>query len=259
MSSIFESHAHYEDEAFDQDREAIIASLPVNGIGYVVNVGSTVETCHKTAALVDKYDFFYGALGIHPSEIAGVTDEDMQWIADEAMRNPKIVAIGEIGLDYYWDKDNKDEQKDFFARQIAMAKELEKPVIVHSREAAKDTYDVMSAESAQLCGGVVHCFSYHKEEAAKYLNMGFYIGIGGAATFKNNQKTREVIAYVPIDRILLETDCPYLAPVPYRGKRNSSLNLPLVAQCIAEVKGISYDSVISATYDNARRMYNINE
>ena len=259
MNGIFESHAHYEDEAFDGDREELIASLPLNGIKYVVNVGSTVETCHKTAALVDKYDFFYGALGIHPSEIAGVTMEDLQWIEDETLRNPKIVAIGEIGLDYYWDKDKKEEQKSFFVRQIALAKKLHKPVIIHSREAAKDTYDVMTAEDAGACGGVVHCFSYHKEEAAKYLNMGFYIGIGGAATFKNNEKTREVIAYTPLERILLETDCPYLAPVPHRGKRNSSLNLPLVAQCIAETKGVSYDTVVSVTCDNARRMYNINE
>ena len=257
MSGIFESHAHYEDEAFDEDREALIASLVPNGIEYVVNVGSNVETCQKTVKLTDKYDFFYGALGIHPSEIAGVTHKELEWIAHETGHNPKIAAVGEIGLDYYWDKDNKEQQMDFFVRQIAMAKELHKPVIVHSREAAKDTYDVMCAEKAGECTGVVHCFSYHKEEAAKYLNMGFYIGIGGAATFKNNNKTREVIAYAPIDRILLETDCPYLAPVPHRGKRNSSLNLPIIARCIADIKKMPYDMVVSSTYDNARRMYNI--
>ena len=148
-------------------------------------------------------------------------------------------------------------QKDFFEKQLDMAVRLDKPVIIHSREAAKDTYDIMREHDAGKAGGVVHCFSYHKEEAAKYLDMGFYIGIGGAATFKNNEKTREVIAYTPLDRILLETDCPYMAPVPHRGTRNSSLNLPLVAECIAQVKRIAYDAVVEATYENARRMYRI--
>ncbi len=257
MSMIFESHAHYEDDAFDQDREALIASLPVNGIEYVVNVGSTVDTCHKTAELVKKYDFMYGALGIHPSEIRGVTKEDMDWIALQVKNNPDIVAVGEIGLDYHWDKDNALQQKEFFANQIQMAKELSKPIIVHSREAAKDTYDLMRAENAGECGGVVHCFSYPTEEARKYLDMGFYIGLGGAVTFKNAHKVKEVAAYVPIDRILLETDCPYMAPEPYRGKRNSSLFIPEIAKVIANLKGMDYDTVVEITNKNGKRMYGI--
>lgn len=257
MSVIFETHAHYEDEAFDEDRDELIKSLPESGIGYVANVGSSIATCHRTVELIKYYDYMYGALGIHPGEIHEVTDDDMKWIETEAKTNPKIVSVGEIGLDYHYGKDDKEIQKDFFEKQLDMAVRLDKPVIIHSREAAKDTYDIMREHDAGKAGGVVHCFSYHKEEAAKYLDMGFYIGIGGAATFKNNEKTREVIAYTPLDRILLETDCPYMAPVPHRGTRNSSLNLPLVAECIAQVKRIAYDTVVEATYENARRMYRI--
>ena len=171
--------------------------------------------------------------------------------------NGKIVAIGEIGLDYYWDKDNKAQQKEFFERQLVLAKELKKPVIVHSREAALDTYEVIKASADRDNSGVIHCFSYSKEEAKKYLDMGFYIGIGGVLTFKKAAKIREVAEYVPIDRILLETDCPYLAPEPFRGKRNSSLYIPEVVKKIAEIKQLDYDEVIDITFKNGRRMYGI--
>lgn len=257
MSSIFESHAHYEDEAFDIDREALIASLVDNKIEYVVNVGSSIHTCHRTVELVRQYPFFYGALGIHPCDIEGVTDDDMAFIENECRTNSRIVAVGEIGLDYYWEKEKSKEQQEFFIRQIELAKRVNLPIIVHSREAALDTYNVMKSHAASKVGGVVHCFSYHKEEAAKYLDMGFYIGVGGSSTYKNAAKVREVVEYVPLDRILLETDCPYLPPVPLRGTRNSSLNLPIIAQNIAEIKGVSYDAVLDATMANAKRMYRI--
>lgn len=257
MSKIFESHAHYEDEAFNEDREALLASLPENGIEYVINVGSTMETCHKTVELVSKYDFMYGALGVHPSEISGVTDTDLEWIERESATNPKILAIGEIGLDYYWDKDNKEEQKSYFERQINIAKRLSKPIIVHSRDAAKDTYECMRDFGAAECGGVVHCFSYSVEEAAKYLDMGFYIGLGGVVTFKNAAKIKEVASYVPIDRILLETDCPYMAPEPHRGRRNSSLYIPHIAKTIADIKNMNYEEVVAITNNNGRQMYGI--
>ncbi len=257
MNKIFETHAHYEDEAFDTDREALVASLPVNGIEYVVDVGSTVSSCHAIVKLIEQYEFMYGALGIHPSEINGVTEDDMNWIRQEILCNPKLVAVGEIGLDYHWDKDNKQQQKDYFARQLELAKELHKPVIIHSREAAKDTWEVMKECEASQCGGVVHCFSYPVEEARKYLDMGFYIGLGGAVTFKNAAKVREVAAYVPLERILLETDCPYMAPEPHRGKRNSSLFIPYIAKTIADIKGIDYDTVIRVTNENAGRMYGV--
>ena len=171
--------------------------------------------------------------------------------------NGKIAAIGEIGLDYYWDKDNKEQQKEFFERQLVLAKELKKPVIVHSREAALDTYEAIKASADRDNSGVIHCFSYSKEEAKKYLDMGFYIGIGGVLTFKKAAKIREVAEYVPIDRILLETDCPYLAPEPFRGKRNSSLYIPEVVKKIAEIKQLDYDEVIDITFKNGRRMYGI--
>ena len=259
MSMIFESHAHYEDEAFNEDREELLTSLPQKGIEHVINVGSTVDTCHKTVDLVAKYPNIYGALGIHPSEIRDVKSEDLQWLEEETKNNSKIVAIGEIGLDYYWDKDNKKEQWAMFSEQIEIAKRLELPIIVHSRDAAKDTYDCMVANNAKECGGVIHCFSYPIEEAKKYLDMGFYIGIGGVVTFKNAVKLKEVAEYVPLDRILLETDCPYLAPVPYRGKRNSSLYLPEIAKEIAAIKGVDYEELLEVTFDNACKMYRIGQ
>lgn len=257
MYKIFETHAHYEDEAFDEDREALLASLPANNIEYVVDVGSSIKTCHKIVELVAQYDFMYGALGIHPSDIRGVTEEDLDWIKATASTDKKIVAIGEIGLDYYWDKNNKKEQQAFFIRQIEMAKALKLPIIVHSRDAALDTYEVMKTSNAAECGGVIHCFSYPVEEAKKYLDMGFYIGLGGVTTFKNAAKAKEVAAYVPADRLLLETDCPYMAPEPYRGKRNSSLYIPEIAKKIAELKEMDYDELVAITNLNAKKMYGI--
>lgn len=257
MSGIFESHAHYEDEAFSDDREALIASLRDNGIEYVVNVGSSADTCHKTVELVDKYPFFYGALGIHPSDVDCVTEEDWRWIEDTCREHPRIVAVGEAGLDYYWEKDNRKRQLEVFDYQIEMAKRLGLPLIVHSRDAALDTYTMMKESDASKAGGVVHCFSYHTEEAKKYLDLGFYIGVGGSSTFKNAQKVRDVVKYTPLERILLETDCPYLSPVPNRGRRNSSLNLPIIAQNIADIKGIDTDEVVEVTAANAKRMYGI--
>ena len=257
MAKIFETHAHYEDKAFDADRDELIKSLPTRDIEYVVNVGSNMDTCRKIAKMVKDYDFLYGALGIHPSDIRGITEDDLKWIEDETSANERILAIGEIGLDYYWDKDNKPEQKGFFERQIMIARRLNKPIIVHSRDAALDTYEVMKASKASECGGVVHCFSYPVEEARKYVDMGFYIGIGGVVTFKNSHKLKEVVQYLPLESILLETDCPYMAPEPYRGKRNSSLYIPEIAKVIADLKGISYDEVVSVTNANAKRMYKI--
>lgn len=271
MNQIFESHAHYEDSAFDSDREALIASLARFGIEKVVNVGSDAATCRKTVELIEKYDFFYGALGIHPSEVSGASGEDLEWIRQEAKRNPKVCAVGEIGLDYHRlpsrdekmfavygsDEAMKKEQRDYFVRQLAIAKEVRKPVVIHSRDAAEDTYTVMKSENAQDVGGVIHCFSYSPEEARKYLEMGFYIGLGGVVTFKNAVKAKEVCKYVPLERILLETDCPYMAPEPHRGERNSSLFLPDIARVISQIREIPYDEVVAVTNANAKRMYGI--
>lgn len=256
MDTIFDTHAHYDDEAFDGDREQLIESLGAHGIGAVVNVGASMASCRTTLALTEKYPFFYGALGVHPNETAELTEEDMEWIKRESRRE-KIVAIGEIGLDYYWDEPEREIQKRWFVRQLALAKETGLPVIIHSRDAARDTLDIMKAEHGGTTGGVIHCFSYGVEIAREYLNMGYFIGIGGVLTFKNAKKLKEVAEYAPMDRIVLETDCPYLAPVPHRGKRNSSLNLPYVVEAMAEIKKMEPEEVIRVTSENAKKLYRL--
>ena len=256
MNMIFDSHCHYEDEKFNEDREELLNSFKDKGIEYVVNVASSIETIDKTIELTRQYDFIYGAIGVHPEECAPLTEEHIERFKQLA-REPKIVAIGEIGLDYYWNEPEPSIQKKWFERQLKLAKEVELPVIIHSRDAAKDTLDMMKAAKAEEIGGVIHCFSYGVEMAREYLNMGFYLGVGGVVTFNNGRKLKEVVEYAPLDRILLETDCPYLSPVPLRGKRNSSLNLVYVADEIARIKGIDKETVIQTTRDNAKKMYNI--
>lgn len=253
---IFESHAHYEDKAFDEDRDCLLNSFKKNGIGIVVNVSSSLETIEKTIALIKQYPFMYGAVGVHPEECAPLNQEKMVYIRDMA-KQEKVVAIGEIGLDYYWDEPERSIQKKWFEAQIELAREVKLPMIIHSRDAAKDTLDIMKTHKSEEIGGVIHCFSYEKEMTKEYLDMGFYLGIGGVLTFKNARKLKEVVEYVPMDRILIETDCPYLAPEPNRGTRNSSLNLPYVVDKIAKLKGLDYDEVIAITEKNAKTMYQI--
>lgn len=251
---IFESHAHYDDEAFDGDREQVLSGLKEAGVGAVINVAASVESIETTVALAEKYPFVYAAVGVHPD---GVGDMDEGTIARmrQLAAGDKVAAIGEIGLDYYWDKENRQLQKHWFRRQLEAARESGLPFIVHSREAAADTLEVMKEERAGEIGGVVHCFSYGVEMAREYLNMGLYLGIGGVVTFKNARKLKDVAEYAPLDRILLETDSPYLAPVPNRGKRNFSGNLAYVAQAIGELKRISAEEVIRATEQNGRRLF----
>lgn len=253
---IFETHAHYDDEAFDEDRESILNSLKDAGIEYVVNVGSSMETTKKTLELTKKFSFVYGAIGVHPSDTAELNEENLEWLR-KAAKFPKVAAIGEIGLDYYWDTPRRQIQKEWFVRQMELAKEVKLPVIIHSRDAAADTYELIKAAGPDEMGGVIHCFSYGKEMAKNYLDWGFYLGIGGVVTFKNARKLKEVVEYAPIEQLLLETDCPYLAPEPNRGKRNSSLNLSYVANEIARIKAIPYEEVIRITEQNAKRMYGI--
>jgi len=254
---IFETHAHYEDKAFDEDRELLMKKLVENGIERVVDVGSSMDSCRRILNLCEKYDFMYGALGIHPSDTGELTEEDMIFIRDESQRE-KIVAIGEIGLDYYWDTPERDVQKKWFVRQLSLAKEVNLPIIIHSRDAASDTLDIMKAEHAEDIGGVIHCFSYEKEMAREYLNMGYYIGVGGVVTFKNGRKLKEVVEYTPLDRIVTETDCPYLAPTPHRGERNSSLYIPLVIEEIARIKNVSVKEVYEVTRKNGYDLYRMN-
>ncbi|MDE5825387.1 MAG: TatD family hydrolase [Lachnospiraceae bacterium] len=253
---IFETHAHYDDEAFDDDRDTLLLSMQENGIGLIVNVGASLKSTTASIRLAEKYPFVYAAAGVHPNETAELNEESFAWLRDQCFHK-KVVAVGEIGLDYYWDEPSHEIQKLWFARQLELARAVKKPVIIHSRDAAKDTYDMMAAHNADEIGGVVHCFSYSAEMAQEYVKMGFYIGVGGVVTFKNGKKLKEVVEAVPIERVLLETDSPYLSPEPNRGKRNTSLNIPYIIQKIAEIKEMSYDEVIAVTEENARRMYQI--
>lgn len=255
MTDIFDTHAHYDDRAFDEDREELLASLPKQAIARVVNVGANLASCKRTVELTEKHDFIYGAIGIHPSETAELEQEGAWQSLRELYGAEKCVAVGEIGLDYYWDEPEREIQKKWFARQLNLARELGLPVIIHSRDAARDTADIMKAERAGEIGGVVHCFSYTKETARTFLDMGFFFGIGGVLTFRNARKLKEAVEYIPLERIVLETDCPYLAPVPYRGKRNSSLYLPCVAAALAEIKGIGEEDVRRTVWENSVRLY----
>lgn len=253
---IFDTHAHYDDDAFEGDREQLLENLKNSGIEGVVNVGASIQTTKNTLELIKKYPFVYGAVGVHPNETAELNEDLLDWLKNVS-RTEKVVAIGEIGLDYYWDEPDREIQKHWFVRQMDVAREAGLPVIIHSRDAAADTLDLMKAQNARDLGGVIHCFSYGKEMAREYLDMGFYLGIGGVLTFPNAKKLKEVVEYMPMEQLVLETDCPYLSPVPNRGKRNSSLNLPYVVEAISQMKGISAEEVIEITNRNAKRLYRI--
>ena len=256
---IFDTHAHYDDEQFDEDREKLLLSLKENNIGRVVNIGANIQSTKSTVALTKKYPFIYGAVGVHPSDAGEMNEEVLAWLKSLTDLD-KIAAVGEIGLDYYWDKeeDVRENQKRWFIRQLQMARECGLPVSIHSRDAAKDTLDIMKEYGKDL-GGVIHCFSYSVEMAREYVKMGYYIGIGGVVTFKNAKAIKEVVADIPLERIVVETDCPYLAPVPNRGKRNSSLNLPWVIRAISEIKGIPEETVEAVTWDNAIALYRMKD
>lgn len=251
---IFESHAHYDDEAFDEDRERLLADIPKQGIECVINVCAEVENWNRTVELMEKYPFIYGAVGVHPDGV-GSLDEEVVQRMQKLCRHEKTAAVGEIGLDYYWDKEKRQSQIYWFERQLEVARKECLPVIVHSRDAASDTLETMKRMKAGEIGGAVHCFSYGKEMAREYLDMGLYLGIGGVVTFKNARKLKEVVEYAPLSSLLLETDCPYLAPVPNRGKRNSSLNIPYIAQMIGELKGVSYEEVAEVTRENGYHLF----
>ncbi|MCR4834023.1 MAG: TatD family hydrolase [Butyrivibrio sp.] len=253
---IFDTHAHYDDVKFDEDRDELLKSLADAGVGTVVDAASTIDSCHQIIELIDKYPFLYGTLGIHPSECKDMTEDDLDWIRQQ-LKNPKIVAIGEIGLDYYWPEPDHDIQKKWFKKQLELAKETDMPVVIHSRDAAEDTLNMIKMAQLPPKTVDIHCFSYSKEMAREYLNMGYYLGVGGVVTFKNAKKLKEVVEYTPIENILLETDCPYLAPEPNRGKRNSSLNLEYVVDKMAELKNMDREDVISITEKNAQDFYRI--
>jgi TatD DNase family protein len=259
VKMIFDSHAHYDDKAFDDDRHELLGNMPAHDIDFILNAGSSLKSLKIVLELTACYPFVYGALGVHPSETAELTAENLAWMKEQCENKDvlKVVAIGEIGLDYYWDEPAREIQKHWFVRQLSLAKEESLPVIIHSREAAKDTLDILRAEKVAEHGGVMHCFAYTKETARECLEMNLYIGIGGVVTFKNAQKMKEVVAYTPLERILIETDSPYLAPVPYRGKRNSSAYLSHIAREIAAIKEVSYEKVVEQTRENAMKLFRL--
>jgi len=253
---IFETHAHYDDDRFNEDRDELLRRLPEEGVGVVINSGASVESTRDTIRLAKEYPHVYAAVGVHPSEIEELDEDFFAWMKEQADWE-KTVAIGEIGLDYYWDKEPEvqERQRYWFGRQIEMAKETNLPIIVHSRDAAADTMQVMKEHHAEEIPGVIHCYSYSKEMALEFIKMGYYIGVGGVVTFKNAKKLKETVEAIPLEKILLETDCPYMAPEPYRGKRNSSLYLPYVIEEIARIKGISKEEVERVTEENARKLF----
>ena len=253
---IFDTHAHYDDDAFDEDRDALLSGMREQNVEYIVNIGASMASSERSLKLAEKYPFMYAAVGVHPDEVGELDEEKFAqlkaWSGHE-----KVKAIGEIGLDYYWDKEKHDLQKHWFMRQMELAHEVNLPMIVHSREAAKDTLDMVIAAKPMELSGVIHCYSYSVEQAREYLNMGYYIGIGGVLTFKNGKKLKEVAEYAPLSQIVLETDCPYLAPVPYRGKRNDSSKLSYVAEELAAIKQVSVEEVLRITNENGRKLYHI--
>ena len=253
MNNIFDSHAHYTDKAFNDDRTDMLGSLKESGICGVINCGADLESSQGSLALSREYDYVYFACGVHPEEVDGLPEDYIDILRNMA-QDKKCVAIGEIGLDYYWRQDNKDLQKKIFEEQILLAKELDLPIIVHDREAHEDTLNILKKHKPK---GVLHCFSGSVETAKEVLKLGMYIGLGGAVTFKNAKKPVDVAAMLPLDRLLLETDCPYMAPVPMRGKRNNSAYIQYVAEKIGEIKGVDPQDVTDNATENTKKLFGI--
>ena len=254
---IFDTHAHYDDEQFNNDRDTLLQSMADNGVGTIVNASATLRSCEQVARMAEDYPFMYAAVGVHPDNVGELDDESFARMK-ELFKRDKVIAVGEIGLDYYWDNVSHDIQKKWFIRQLALAREQNLPVLIHSREAAADTMD-MIREYASGLKGIIHCYSYSREMALDYVNMGFHIGVGGVVTFKNARKLKETVEAIPLTSIVLETDCPYLAPAPNRGRRNSSLYLPYVVTALAELKGVSEETVRKTTWENAVKLYRMDE
>ena len=255
---IFDTHAHYDDDAFDEDRDTLLGEIFSSGICCITDVGASVKSSKSAVALSKKWSQIYAAVGVHPDSTADMTEEDIETLRSLAQEK-KVVAIGEIGLDYYWDNSPREVQKKWFERQLALAREVDLPVIIHSREAAKDTMDIMREAAKAGNTGVIHCYSYAAPMAKEYISMGFFIGIGGVLTFKNARVIKEVASEIPLSSIVLETDSPYLAPVPYRGKRNNSMYLKEVVKQQAQIKQVSEETVITTTLANAKRLYRLEE
>lgn len=253
---LFDTHVHLNDEQFNEDLQEVIERAKEAGISYMVVVGFNRPTIERAISLVKEYDFLYASIGWHPVDAIDMTDEDLAWI-EEMAANPKVVALGEMGLDYHWDKSPHDVQKEVFRRQIGLAKKLKLPIIIHNRDATEDVVQILREENAEEVGGIMHCFSGSAETAKECIEMNFHISLGGPVTFKNAKKPKRVAMEVPLDRLLIETDCPYLAPYPYRGKRNEPAYVKLVAEQVAELKEISFEEVAQKTTENAKKLFGI--
>lgn len=252
----FDTHAHLDDEQFDQDREQVIARAFQAEVQVLVNVGCNVESAQKTLALTKQYSFIYGVVGMHPHDAKDLDEKSYQRLAEMAVQ-PKIVAVGEIGLDYHYDFSPRDVQRTVFRRMIGLAREVKRPIVIHDREAHEDVLAIVREEKAREVGGIFHCYSGSWQMAKEVLKEGFYLSIAGPVTFANARKLAEVVKEAPLDRLLIETDCPYLAPVPFRGKRNEPAFVAKVAEMIAAIKELSVQEVARATLENGKRIFAI--
>ena len=259
MMRIFDTHAHYDDDAFDEDREELLENEFGEGrlVTNITNIGCDIQTSRASVEFAKKYDYMYASVGVIPHHVGDMTDEDIEELRKLAGSSNKVVAIGEIGLDYHYDEPSKELQHKWFLAQMNLARELELPIVIHSRDAAQDTYELMKQVHAEEIGGVVHCYSYSEEMSREFLKMGFYFGIGGVVTFKNSKKLKRAVEAIPLSNIVLETDSPYLTPSPFRGERNYSGYLSYVVAEISRLKGLSEEEVASVTYENAKKLYRL--
>ncbi|MBE7150250.1 TatD family deoxyribonuclease [Bacillus mycoides] len=253
---LFDTHSHLNAEQFEEDLQEVIARMKEAGVTYTVVVGFDEVTIKKAIELAEAYDFIYAAVGWHPVDAIDMKEEHLAWL-EELAAHPKVVAIGEMGLDYHWDKSPKEIQREVFRKQIALAKKVKLPIIIHNRDATQDIVDILEEENAAEVGGIMHCFSGSVEVAQRCVDMNFLISLGGPVTFKNAKKPKEVAMEIPLEKLLIETDCPYLTPHPFRGKRNEPSYVKLVAEEIANLKGISYDEVAQVTTKNAKSLFGV--
>jgi TatD DNase family protein len=254
---LFDTHAHLNAEQYNDDLTEVIDRALAAGVSHMVVVGFDRPTIKKAIELAERYDFLYASVGWHPVDAVDMTDEDLVWL-EELAGHPRVVALGEMGLDYYWDKSPKDIQKEVFRKQIQLARKVKLPIIIHNRDATHDIIEILKEEKAEEVGGIMHCFSGSPETAMECIKMNFLISLGGPVTFKNAKQPKKVAEMVPLEKLLIETDCPYLTPHPYRGKRNEPSYVKLVAEQIAELKGISYEEVCRQTTENAKILFDIN-
>ncbi|KOO42355.1 TatD family hydrolase [Priestia koreensis] len=254
---LFDTHVHLNAEQYDEDLQEVIDRALDAGVQNMVVVGFDEETINKAMELVERYDFLYASVGWHPVDAIDMTDEHLAWL-EELAAHPKVVALGEMGLDYHWDKSPKDVQKEVFRKQIRLARKVKLPIIIHNRDATEDVVEILSEENVKEVGGIMHCFTGSLEVAKQCMDMNMYISYGGPVTFKNAKKPKEVVVDIPLDRLLIETDCPYLTPHPHRGKRNEPGYVSLVAEQIAELRGISYEELAVKTTENAKKLFGIN-